>query len=118
MLSTYVFILLFIIVVIILVAAAAVMLLWLAYVEPFRRRKKRVRALEGEVAMLREEVESFKTLLGVEDELSREPPASKQGHKIPEVESLKTLLGAFRTRSEAIEKGLFKLQESLQKRNE
>lgn len=89
MLSTYVFILLFIIVVIILVAAAAVMLLWLAHIEPFRRRKKRMCALESEVAMLREEVES-----------------------------LKTLLGTFRTRSEAIEKGLFKLQESMQKRKE
>jgi len=89
MLSTYAFILLFVIVVIILVAAAAVMLLWLAYVEPFRRRKKRMRGLESEVAMLREEVES-----------------------------LKTLLGTFRTRSEAFENGLLKLQESIQKLKE
>jgi hypothetical protein len=89
MLSTYAFALLFIIVLIISVAAATMMLLWLAQIEPFKRRKKRMYAPESEVAMLREEVES-----------------------------LKRLLGTFRTRSEAIENGLFKLQESIQKRKE
>ena len=91
MLSSYAFALLFIIVLIISVAAAAMMLLWLAQIEPFKRRKKRMYALnlESEVAMLREEVES-----------------------------LRTLLGTFRTRSEAFENGLFKLQESIQKRKE
>jgi len=43
MLSTYVLTLFFIIAVIILVLAAAVVLFWLAYIEPLRRRKKRVR---------------------------------------------------------------------------
>ena len=89
MLSTYAFALLFIIVLIISVAAATMILLWLAQREPFKRRKKRMCTLGSEVAMLREEVES-----------------------------IKTLLGTFRTRSEAFENGLLKLQESIQKLKE
>lgn len=42
-----------------------------------KQTESKATALESEVSMLREEVESLKTLLGYKDEVSGDPPASK-----------------------------------------
>jgi hypothetical protein len=42
-----------------------------------KQTESKATALESEVSMLREEVASLKTLLGYEDEVSVDPPASE-----------------------------------------